>query len=103
MRQPRPLVVGIKLSTPKYLKVLPQVKSGSDRGGNYRQLSRSSARSRRELSSDKLVLLVAFLFGQGRIFLFRKAAEVNCRVTDGALRIVISLAEPGDGISRGPS
>ena len=57
-----------------------------------------------ELVEDKLVLLAHPLSPvKTRIFVFQKEAEIIGQVTGVAMRIVLSLAEPGDEISKGPS
>ena len=57
-----------------------------------------------ELVEDKLVLLAHPLSPvKTRIFLFQKEAEIVGQVTGVAMRIVLSLADPGDEISKAPS
>ena len=57
-----------------------------------------------ELVEDKLVLTPHPLSPvKTRIFVFEKEAEIIGQVTGVAMRIVLSLAEPGDEISKGPS
>ena len=57
-----------------------------------------------ELVGDKLVLTPHPLSPvRTRIFIFHKEAEIIGQVTGVAMRIVLSLAEPGDDISKLPS
>jgi len=57
-----------------------------------------------ELVDDKLVLLAHPLSPvKTRILLFEKEADIIGQVTGVAMRIVLSLAEPDDEISKGPS
>jgi hypothetical protein len=57
-----------------------------------------------ELVGDKLVLTPHPLSPvKTRIFVFEKEAEIIGQVTGVAMRIVLSLAQPGEEISKGPS
>src|SRR5258708_21928922 len=95
-----------------FVEIVPEVKnpqdgiarSEYDRPIYFVDLRNEYACAWCELVEDKLVLLAHPLSPvKTRIFVFQKEAEIIGQVTGVAMRIVLSLAEPGDEISKAPS